>query len=244
MIMKKIILSTFFVALFVSACTFSKTKMSKVRKLAVVSMFCAKQVDNNGSLVFNLMELATKDSLKLDTFAERLKNRAIADLFTGGNFTVIHPDSITSHPDYHSLSTSLYSTTSFFGFASPKGYKAVNSLDGSNFPKLRKMYPEADAFAFIRVNYHFQKRASVGSGMLSGAVGFASICCTYEVIVYSKEGKKISYDNTLTYSDLFPFMFTSTMSSATAKYIDQADNSCYGRMSRRIKRHLASLEGK
>jgi hypothetical protein len=228
----------------VSACTFSKSKMAKVKKLAVVSMFCAKQVDNQGVLVYDLMELMTKDSLKLDLFAERLKTRAFGDLFTGGKFSLINPDTITSNADYASLSKSVYSTTSFFGFASPKGYRAVNSMDRSNFPKLRKMYPDADAFAFIRVNYYFQKRVSAGSGILAGAVGLASIECTYEVIIYSKEGKKISYDQTLTYSDLFPFVFTSAMSPETAKYIEQADNSCFVRMSNRIKRHLASLETK
>lgn len=236
--MKKIILSSFFIALFVSACTFSKTKMAKVKKLAVVSMFCAKQVDN-GTLMYNLIELATKDSLKLDTFAERLKTRAFSDLFTGGNFALIHPDTITSNPDYHNLSTSIFSSTSFFGFASPKGYKAVNSMDKSNFPKLRKMYPDADAFAFIRVNYRFQKNASI-----AGAFGVASINCTYEVIIYNKEGQKISYDNTLTYSGFFPFTISSTLSPSTSTYINQADNSCYTRMSNRIKRHLASLERK
>ncbi len=209
-----------FMALQSFSCMMNKKEMAKIKKMAVVSISCDKSLNGNEMSVLQFAGSTLLDSLELDSFAQNIQEKCYAEMFKSAKFSLLESDTLIRNTVYLQIRNPLIKA--YKGTAVPQGYTFVDHSIRDNFPKLKSMYKEAQAFAFIEAHYMMQ--AIVLGDTNSTKLGTARIWATYEVFIYNAKGKKIFYQNIREQSDdSFNWTFAPSFNKDCVVPLRQAD---------------------
>ncbi len=226
-----------------NGCMMNKKEMTKVHKIAIVSLSCDKSLYQSNPNFLNLLVSGLmSDSIKLHAYAERLRNRANTEMFSSLRASVIPLDSVSNQKNYLSLKNFI--TGSYSGYnwdiTCPKGSKMTDNYALNNYNILNEMYPDVNAYVFIRVHYQIQVMAGMGKSFVQ--VGLAKIIAVYDVSIHNRDGKRIFYEQMRGYShDTFPYLITPCFNEDSRVPLQQADERAYKRVTEFLTKKFGSI---
>lgn len=253
--MKKLFTITLAAATLLSACTYNKKELAKVHNMALVSAGTQKLFYHGAQSISGQLIAANTggDTLSFNSFADQLKGKCFSEVFVSLPIRLIAEDSIIKDSSYQNLQA-LGNKIGVLDRTPAKGYKMLEDNDVANVQKMAKIYPNSDAFMFVRANYKVEKVASLsaGSGGLLSSVdvaGLARVTASYYVSIYNKQGKKIMFYRTVTHwsKSVFPFALSLGFNEKSREALIEADSYAYREFKKDMQRKLKNLnkvEGK
>jgi len=224
--------------------------MAKVHNMALVSVGAQKLFYHGSqSISGQLIASSTKgDTLSFNPYVEQFKGKCFSEVFTSTPVRLIAQDSIINDSAYNNLEL-LPNTLGVLERTPAKGYKMLNDKNIGNIQQMAKIYPNADAFMFVRANYKVEKVMSftTGSGGLMGEIdlaGFARVTASYYVSIYNRNGERIMFYRTRVHwsKSMFPFALSLGFNEKSKQALTEADQYAYNDFRKHLQWKLNSMK--